>query len=171
MAIFRNRQTRSKTGVAATIVGGSISEVRPVPDPADAGLKIFLVEHPPCPGKRVAQFGFKFPRPAGVLRRGASSHGYGCTRPFISPAHIHHNQHPNIEVLTTTRVIGVEGQAGNFTVSLRAVMRAVMRDTDVGRCIDRGCTPPGERKKLRECCTSSNNITRYSLLVTHTKPI
>jgi heterodisulfide reductase subunit A2 len=132
MAIFRNGQTRSKAVVAATIVGGGASETRAAFELADAGLKIFLVEHPPCPGRRVAQLGFIFPRHAGVLRRCASDHGYGCTRPSISRAHIHYNQHPNIEVLINTRVIRVEGQAGDFTVSLRQ----------------------GQQKELRQCCTS-----------------
>jgi heterodisulfide reductase subunit A len=116
------------------IIGGGISGMRAALDLADAGLKVFLVEQTPCLGGRVAQLGFMFPQHDCVLCRGTSDHGYGCTRPSISPAYIHHNQHPNIEILTDTHVIGVEGQAGDFTVSLRQEPRYV----DVDRCIDCG---------------------------------
>ena len=102
MAIFRNEQIRSKAVAAAMIVGGGISGMRAALDLADAGLKVFLVEQTPCLGGRVAQLGFMFPQHDCVLCRGTSDHGYGCTRPSISPAYIHHNQHPNIEILTNT---------------------------------------------------------------------
>jgi heterodisulfide reductase subunit A len=134
MAIFRKGQPHSTAVAAAMIIGGGISGMRAALDLADAGLKVFLVEQTPCLGGRVAQLGFMFPQHDCVLCRGTSDHGYGCTRPSISPAYIHHNQHPNIEILTNTRVIGVEGQAGDFTVSLREEPRYV----DVERCIDCG---------------------------------
>ena len=101
-------------------------------DLADAGLKVFLVEHTPCLGGRVAQLGYMFPQHDCVLCRGTPDHGYGCTRPSISPAYIHHNQHPNIEIWTNTHVVDVQGQAGDFTVSLRQEPRYV----NVDRCIN-----------------------------------
>ena len=110
MAIFRNGQTRSKTVVAATSVGGGVSGVWTALDLADARPKMYLIEHSPCPGRRVSQLGFMFPRHAGVLRRGASDHGYGCTRPSFFPAHIHHNHHLNIEIHTNPRVIKRRGR-------------------------------------------------------------
>ncbi len=116
------------------VIGGGIGGMRAALDLADAGLKVFLVEHTPCLGGRVAQLGYMFPQHDCVLCRGTSDHGYGCTRPSISPAYIHHNQHPNIEVLTDTRVVDVAGQAGDFSVSLRQEPRYV----DPGRCIDCG---------------------------------
>ncbi|MCX8062793.1 MAG: FAD-dependent oxidoreductase, partial [Anaerolineales bacterium] len=69
-----------------------------------------------------------------VLCCGTPDHGYGCTRPSISPAYIQHNQHPNIVILTLTRVVDVAGQAGDFTVSLRQEPRYV----DIARCINCG---------------------------------
>ena len=119
---------------AVLVVGGGIGGMRAALDLADAGLKVFLVEQTPCLGGRVAQLGYMFPQHDCVLCRGTPDHGYGCTRPSISPAYIHHNQHPNIEILTNTHVVDVEGQAGNFTVSLRQEPRYV--DTD--RCINCG---------------------------------
>jgi len=116
------------------VVGGGIGGMRAALDLADAGLKVFLVEQTPSLGGRVAQLGYMFPQHDCVLCRGTPDHGYGCTRPSISPAYIQHNQHPNIEILTNTRVVGVAGQAGDFTVSLRQEPRHV----DVDRCINCG---------------------------------
>ncbi|MBE2199427.1 MAG: CoB--CoM heterodisulfide reductase iron-sulfur subunit A family protein [Anaerolinea sp.] len=101
-------------------------------DLADSGLKVYLVEHTPCLGGRVAQLGFMFPQHDCVLCRGTPDHGYGCTRPSISPAYIHHNQHPNVEILTSTHVVDILGQAGDFTVALRQEPRYV----DESRCIN-----------------------------------
>jgi heterodisulfide reductase subunit A len=103
-------------------------------DLADAGLRVYLVEQTPCLGGRVAQLGFMFPQHDCVLCRGTPDHGYGCTRPSISPAYIQHNQHPNIQVLTSTHILSVEGQAGDFTVALRQEPRYV----DPERCINCG---------------------------------
>ena len=153
MAIFLNGQTRSKAAAAAMIDGGGISGLWAALGPADAGLEAFLIAQSPCLGGRVTQLGFMFPQHDGVLCRGTPHHGYSRTRLSISPAYIHHNQHPNIEVHTNTRVVGVEGQAGDFTVS----PREDPRDIDVERCIDRRCTPPGERKRFLTRPTSAAN--------------
>jgi heterodisulfide reductase subunit A2 len=126
---------RSSSGQAAVLViGGGIGGMRSALDMADAGLKVFLVEQTPYLGGRVAQLGFMFPQHDCVLCRGTHDHGYGCTRPSISPAYIQHNQHPNIEILTNTSVTGIEGQAGNFTVALRQEPSYI----DAQRCVDCG---------------------------------
>ncbi len=67
----------------------------------------------------------------------------GSAQPFTS----HHQQHPNIQILTHTRVIDVEDQVGDRVVSPYHELRA----GDIELCIDRGCT---------------SLVTRYSLLVT-----
>ena len=123
---------------AALVVGGGIGGMRAALDLADAGLKVYLVEQTPCLGGRVAQLGFMFPQHDCVLCRGTADHGYGCTRPSISPAYIQHNQHPNIEILTNTNIIEVEGQAGDFTVALRQEPRYVdtNRCTSCGKCAE-----------------------------------
>ena len=119
---------------AAMVVGGGIGGMRAALDLADAGLRVYLVEHTPCLGGRVAQLGYMFPQHDCVLCRGTSDHGYGCTRPSISPAYIQQNQHPNIEILTNTHVVDIAGQAGDFSVSLRQEPRYV----DEIRCISCG---------------------------------
>lgn len=119
---------------ASLVIGGGIGGMRAALDMADAGLKVYLIEQTPCLGGRVAQLGYMFPQHDCVLCRGTPDHGYGCTRPSISPAYIQHNQHPNIEILTSTRVVDIAGQAGEFTISLRQEPRYV----DSLRCINCG---------------------------------
>jgi heterodisulfide reductase subunit A len=119
---------------AAMVVGGGIGGMRAALDLADAGLKVYLVEQTPCLGGRVAQLGYMFPQHDCVLCRGTSDHGYGCTRPSISPAYIAQNQHPNISILTQTHVTDIAGQAGDFTVSLRQEPTYI----DAARCINCG---------------------------------
>jgi heterodisulfide reductase subunit A len=119
MTIDNNIYNGNSKPAATMVVGGGIGGMRAALDLADAGLKVYIIEQTPCLGGRVAQLGYMFPQHDCVLCRGTSDHGYGCTRPSISPAYIYNNRHPNIEILTRTHVVDVEGQAGDFTVSLR----------------------------------------------------
>lgn len=130
--------SRSTPVDGVLVVGGGIGGMRAALDLADAGLKVYLVEQTPCLGGRVAQLGFMFPQHDCVLCRGTPDHGYGCTRPSISPAYIEQNRHPNIEIMTNTSVVDVEGQAGDFTVSLRREPRYVdqTRCINCGYCVD-----------------------------------
>lgn len=121
---------------AVLVVGGGIGGMRAAIDLAEAGLKVYLVEREAGLGGRVAQLGFMFPTHDCVLCRGTSDHGYGCTRPAISPAFMDHNLHPNIEVMTRTEIVDASGQAGDFTVTLRHNPRyvTVERCTNCGLC-------------------------------------
>ncbi len=119
---------------AVLVVGGGVGGMRAAIDLADVGLKVYLVEKMPWLGGRVAQLGYMFPTHDCVLCRGTSDHGYGCTRPAISPAFLDHNTHPNIEILTNTDLINVKGYAGDFTVTLRHRPTYVKAD----RCINCG---------------------------------
>jgi heterodisulfide reductase subunit A2 len=115
---------------AVLVIGGGVAGMRAAADLAETGIKVYLVESSPSLGGRVAQLGFMFPTHDCVLCRGSSDHGYGCTRPSISPAFTDHNRHPNIEVMTMTEVIDFRGTVGDFAVTLRHNPRHV----DVERC-------------------------------------
>jgi heterodisulfide reductase subunit A len=119
---------------AVLVIGGGVGGQRAALDLAEAGLRVYLAEMTPILGGRVAQLGFMFPTHDCVLCRGTSDHGYGCTRPTISPAFLDHNAHPNIAVRTSTEVTLVTGQAGDFTVTLVHQPRYV----DAGRCTNCG---------------------------------
>ena len=119
---------------AVLVIGGGVGGQRAALDLAEAGLRVYLAEITPILGGRVAQLGFMFPTHDCVLCRGTSDHGYGCTRPTISPAFLDHNPHPNIAVRTSTEVASVTGQAGDFTVKLVHQPRYV----DAGCCTNCG---------------------------------
>jgi heterodisulfide reductase subunit A len=110
------------------VIGGGVAGMRAAVDLAEAGLRVALIEIAPALGGRVAQLGYMFPTHDCVLCRGTSDHGYGCTRPAISPAFQDKNLHPNIRLFTLTNVIAVEGQAGDFRVTLRHEPRYVDPD-------------------------------------------
>ncbi len=130
MAEYRNNAEPA----AVLVVGGGVGGMRAALDIAEAGLRAYLIEKSPTLGGRVAQLGYMFPSHDCVLCRGTPDHGYGCTRPSISPAFVDQNMHPNIEVMTLTEMVSVEGQAGDFTVTVRQNPRYV----DVYRCINCG---------------------------------
>jgi heterodisulfide reductase subunit A len=127
---------RPKTEGAVMVVGGGIGGMRAALDLAEAGIKVYLVEKDPGLGGRVAQLGYMFPTHDCVLCRGTSDHGYGCTRPAISPAFIETNQHPNLQVMTRSEILDADGQAGDFTVRIRHNPRYVIVDrcTNCGLC-------------------------------------
>jgi heterodisulfide reductase subunit A len=126
------------TAQGVLIVGGGVGGMRAAIDLAEAGIHAYLLETNPSLGGRVAQLGFMFPTHDCVLCRGTSDHGFGCTRPAISPALLDQNRHPNITVLTSTDLQACEGQAGAFQVKLRR--RALYVDpqlcTNCGHCAE-----------------------------------
>ncbi len=109
---------QQQPAASVLVVGGGIGGMRSAIDLAEAGLKVYLIEKDPGLGGRVAQLGYMFPTHDCVLCRGTSDHGYGCTRPAISPAFQDHNRHPNIEIMTRTHLKAAEGQAGDFRITL-----------------------------------------------------
>jgi len=130
-------RTERGPGGAVLVIGGGVGGMRAAIDLAEAGLKVYLMETMPWLGGRVAQLGYMFPTHDCVLCRGTSDHGYGCTRPSISPAFLDFNLHPNIEVLTNTDLINVVGQAGDFTATVHHRPSHV----DARHCINCGlCT-------------------------------
>ncbi|MGQ9597908.1 MAG: FAD-dependent oxidoreductase [Anaerolineae bacterium] len=114
------------------VVGAGVGGMRAAIDLADSGYKVYLLDSAPSIGGIVAQLGFMFPTHDCVLCRGTSDHGYGCSRPSISPFLLDHSQHPNIEVMTNSTVIGAQGLPGDFTVRVHRRPRYV----DTKRCIN-----------------------------------
>ncbi|HEY70688.1 MAG TPA: CoB--CoM heterodisulfide reductase iron-sulfur subunit A family protein [Anaerolineae bacterium] len=120
------------------VIGGGVGGMRAAIDLAEAGIHTYLLENTPSLGGRVAQLGFMFPTHDCVLCRGTSDHGFGCTRPAITPALMDHNCHPNITVLTSTDLISCEGQAGDFRVVLQEKPQIVNASLCIncGRCAE-----------------------------------
>ena len=103
------------------IVGGGISGIQAALDLATAGYKVCLVEKSPTIGGHMAQLDKTFPT-------------NDCSMCIESPKFVECNRHPNIEIMTYTEVDTVEGEAGNFKVTLTKKPRYVLES----RCT--GCT-------------------------------
>ncbi len=103
------------------VAGGGISGIQASLDLANSGYKVFLVEQSPTIGGKMSQLDKTFPT-------------NDCSMCIESPKFIECDRHPNIEILTYTEVDGVEGEAGDFTVTLRKKPRYIRED----RCT--GCT-------------------------------
>jgi heterodisulfide reductase subunit A len=114
------------------VVGAGVGGMRAAVDLADSGYKVYLLDSAPSIGGIVAQLGFMFPTHDCVLCRGTSDHGYGCSRPSISPFLLDHSQHPNIEIMTNSTVVGAQGLPGDFTVKVHRHPRYV----DTSLCIN-----------------------------------
>jgi len=103
------------------VVGGGISGIQASLDLATQGYKVYLVEKLPAIGGKMAQLDKTFPT-------------NDCSMCIESPKFIECARHPNIEILTYTQVEQVEGEAGNFKVTLLKKPRYV----DETKCT--GCT-------------------------------
>ena len=87
------------------VVGGGISGIQASLDMASAGFKVYLVDKAPAIGGHMSQLDKTFPT-------------NDCSMCIESPKFIECKRHPNIEIMTYTEVDNVEGEAGNFTVTL-----------------------------------------------------
>ena len=104
----------------ALVIGAGIAGMQAALDIADKGFKVHLVEKDPSIGGHMAQLDKTFPT-------------LDCSACIITPKMVDTANHPNINLLTYTEVVAVEGSAGDFEVTLRKNPRYV----DVTKCT--GC--------------------------------
>ncbi|UCG22626.1 MAG: FAD-dependent oxidoreductase, partial [Chloroflexota bacterium] len=114
-----NRSAPPPTG-SVVVVGGGIAGIQASLDLADQGFKVHLVEKKAAIGGHMAQLDKTFPT-------------NDCAMCNISPKLVDAGRHLNIEIHPETDVLGVEGEAGNFSVRVRHRPRYV----DLNKCI--GC--------------------------------
>jgi len=137
VAIFEAEPNRSHTGPmgdpegskpaandavvgAVMVVGGGIAGMQASLDLADAGYKVYLVEKQSAIGGHMAQLDKTFPT-------------NDCAMCTISPRLVEVGRHPDIELLTDSEVVALEGEAGDF----RAQIRTRARYIDPEKC--NGC--------------------------------
>jgi len=101
------------------VVGGGISGIQASLDLATAGFRVYLVEKSPTIGGKMAQLDKTFPT-------------NDCSMCIESPKFIECDRHPNIEILTYTEVNSVEGEAGDFTVTLLKKPRYIIESKCTG---------------------------------------
>ena len=108
----------------ALVIGGGIAGIQASLDLAEAGTEVFLVESGPSIGGRMAQLDKTFPT-------------NDCAMCILSPKLVEVSEHPNINLLTNTELLALEGDAPQFTASLRKHPRYV----DEAKCTGCGiCT-------------------------------
>lgn len=101
----------------ALVIGAGIAGMQASLDIAEKGFKVHLVEKDPSIGGHMAQLDKTFPT-------------LDCSACIITPKMVDTANHPNIHLLTYTEVVHIEGEAGNFKVTLKKKPRYV----DVSKC-------------------------------------
>jgi heterodisulfide reductase subunit A len=108
----------------ALVIGGGIAGIQASLDLAEAGTEVFLLERRPSIGGRMAQLDKTFPT-------------NDCAMCILSPKLVEVSKHPNITLLTNAELLGLEGEATQFT----AVIRKHPRYIDEAKCTGCGiCT-------------------------------
>jgi heterodisulfide reductase subunit A-like polyferredoxin len=102
------------------VIGAGIAGMQAALDIADKGFKVHLVEKESCVGGHMAQLDKTFPT-------------LDCSACISTPKMVDTANHPNINLLTYSEIVRVEGKAGHFNVTVRKKPRFV----DVTKCT--GC--------------------------------
>ena len=116
-----SREMRNEDQVptgAVLVVGGGIAGMQASLDLADQGFKVYLAETKSAIGGKMAQLDKTFPT-------------NDCAMCTISPKLVETGRHPNIEVMTNTEVMDVDGTVGDFHVRLQHKPRYV----DLNKCV------------------------------------
>lgn len=97
--------TTDKVG-AVMVVGGGISGMQSALDLADSGYKVYLVEKQPSIGGTMAQLDKTFPT-------------NDCAMCIMAPKLVATGRHHNIDLITNAEIAIVDGEAGNFNVTVK----------------------------------------------------
>lgn len=117
-----NEMPEKKVG-AVLVVGSGISGMQSALDLAEAGFKVYLVERKPSIAGTMPMLDKTFPT-------------NDCSMCILSPRVVDVGGHMNIEVMTMSELVKLEGGPGNFLATIKKHPRYV--DTDLcvscGRC-------------------------------------
>ncbi len=110
---------------AAMIVGGGIGGMQAALDLAESGIKVYIVEKESAIGGVMAMLDKTFPT-------------NDCAMCTMAPRLVSIGRHKDIEVISLANIEKVEGEAGNFKVTLKRKPRYVEEDkcTGCGLCFE-----------------------------------
>ena len=130
MAVARAALLKPKEGLVvpvtrqALVIGGGVAGIQAALDLADTGYQVYLVEKSPSIGGKMAQLDKTFPT-------------MDCSICILAPKMSDAGRHPNIELLTNSEVVKVDGYIGNFRVTVHKKPRYVTKEcTACGNCVD-----------------------------------
>ncbi len=108
---------------AVMVVGGGIAGVQASLDLADLGFRVYLIEQGPAIGGKMAQLDKTFPT-------------NDCSMCILSPKLIECQRNTNIEIITFAQINEIQGEAGQFKVSVVKQPRYIDEDlcTNCGQC-------------------------------------
>ena len=112
-----------KSTGAALVVGGGVAGIQCSLDLAEGGYKVYLVEKSPALGGHMAQLDKTFPT-------------NDCSMCTLSPKLVEAGRHLNIDVITNSELIGLQGEPGSFSAKVYHHARFVDPDicTSCGEC-------------------------------------
>ena len=127
------RASGPTTTGAALVLGGGVAGIQCSLDLAEGGYKVYLVEKAPALGGHMAQLDKTFPT-------------NDCSMCTLAPKLVEAGRHLNIEIVTNSELVGLDGQPGDFSATIHHYARYV--DPDAA-CIvivgDRAAIEPGLR--------------------------
>ena len=109
---------------AALVVGGGIGGMQAALDLAASGIKVYLVDSKPAIGGVMAQLDKTFPT-------------NDCAMCTMAPRLVEIGRHKDIQILTLSEVEHIEGQPGNFNVTIKKQARFIdeTKCTGCGACV------------------------------------
>jgi heterodisulfide reductase subunit A len=132
------KPTKVKVNPEALVIGGGIAGIQASLDLANQGFKVHLVERDPSIGGHMAQLDKTFPT-------------LDCSSCILTPKMMEVANHENIELLSYSEIVSVEGSIGNYTVEIRKKPRYV----DLEKCT--GCGDCAAACRLKDRLDSEFN--------------
>ncbi len=107
------------------VIGAGIGGIQSALDLADGGFSVYLLDRKPSIGGMMAQLDKTFPT-------------NDCSMCIEAPKMVDAARHPNIEMVTFSDLMTVEGQAGKFKVKVRKNARSIdeVKCTGCGVCVE-----------------------------------
>lgn len=117
-------ENKNKVG-SVLVVGGGVAGIQASLDIAESGFKVYLLEKYSSIGGKMAQFDKTFPT-------------NDCAMCTLAPRLVDTGRHPDIEIITEAEVEKIEGEPGNFTVTIKKNTRYVdpSKCTGCGTCVE-----------------------------------
>ena len=108
---------------AVMVVGGGIAGMQAALDLADTGYLVYVIDSSPSIGGAMAQLDKTFPT-------------HDCAMCILSPKLVATGRHHNVKLMMASEIDAIEGEPGNFTVSVKRKARYVDEEkcTGCGLC-------------------------------------